>query len=98
LKTLTWATLAGEPTHPRRVVALPPDARFDCALDVAVNGKVGPLNVSWSFAMADLPGGRRIDVPAESARMIGEIAAGRGEAATLERILRGLVEPASRDR
>jgi hypothetical protein len=98
LKTLNWATPAGEPTRPRRVVALPPDARFDCALDVAVNGKVGPLNISWSFAMADLPEGRRLDVPAESARTIGEVAAGRGESTTLERILWGLAEPARRDR
>jgi hypothetical protein len=98
MKTLTWATPAGEATHPRRVVALPPDARFDCALDVAVNGRVGPLNVSWSFAMADLPEGRRLDVPADSARTIGEVAAGRGEPATLERIWRELAEPARRDR
>jgi hypothetical protein len=98
LKTLTWATPAGEPPRPRRVVALPPDATFDCALDVAVTGKVGPLNVSWSFAMADLPEGRRIDVPADAVRSIGEVAAGRGEPTTLERILRGLAEPARRDR
>jgi hypothetical protein len=76
LLTLIWAG------SPRRVIALARDPTFDCALDVAVTAKVGPLPVAWSFAMAALPPGRTIDVPTPAVRTIES-----GDPATIERTL-----------
>lgn len=90
VRTLNWATLPGKPAPPRRLTALPPDLAFDCPLDVAVDGKIGPLNVSWSFAMASLPPGRKVDVAPDLARSIESTASGRGDPGVLETGLRGL--------
>lgn len=94
LRTLCWATLPGATAPPRRVTALAPDLTFDCPLDVAVDGKVGPLNVSWSFAMTAPPPGRAVEVPPDAARLIESTAAGRGDPAALEATLRRLIDRA----
>ena len=91
VRTLNWATLPGKPAPPRRLTELAPDLAFDCPLDVAVDGKIGPVNVSWSFAMASLPPGRKVDVPADLARLIESTASGRGDPERLEDGLRGLL-------
>jgi hypothetical protein len=85
LHTLIWAG------SPRRVTALARDPTFDCALDVAVTAKIGPLTVAWSFAMATLPPGRTIDVPAPTARTIES-----GDPATIERTLRQFISGGGR--
>ena len=92
LRTHCWATLPGKTAPPRRVTALAPDLVFDCPLDVAVDGKLGPLNVSWSFAMASPPPGRAVDVPPDAARLIESTAAGRGEPEALEKALNALLD------
>jgi hypothetical protein len=92
VRTLAWATLPGKTAPPGRVTLLPPDFTFDCPLDVAVDGKIGPVNVSWSFAMASLPPGRKFDLPPDTARLIDATAAGHGDPEALERALRGLIE------
>ena len=93
VRTLNWATYPGKTTPPRRLTLLPADQAFDCPLDVAVDGKIGPLNVSWSFAMAALPPGRKVEVTPEVARLIEVTAAGRGSPKALEKALRGLLAP-----
>jgi hypothetical protein len=97
VRTLNWATLPGKTDPPRRLTELPHDLAFDCPIDVAVDGKIGPLNVSWSFAMAALPPGRKVEVTPELARLVESTAGGRGDAGALEKALRGLLDtPASR--
>jgi hypothetical protein len=93
VRSLNWATLPGKPAPPRRLTALSPDLAFDCPLDVAVDGKIGPLNVRWSFAMAVLPPGRKVELSAEVARLIEATADGRGDAGALEKALRALLAP-----
>ncbi len=92
VRTLVWATLPGKAAPPGRLTALPPDFTFDCPLDVAVDGRIGPLNVSWSFAMAAHPPGRKVVVPPDAARLIESTAAGRGDPEALEVALRGLLD------
>ncbi len=65
VRAWNWATLPGKTAPPGRLTELPPDLAFDCPLDVAVDGKIGPLNVSWSFAMASLPPGRKVEITPE---------------------------------
>jgi hypothetical protein len=91
VRALNWATLPGQPAPPPRLTELAPDLTFDCPLDVAVDGKIGPVNVSWSFAMAMLPPGRKVDVPADLSRLIESTASGRGDPVALERGLRGFL-------
>lgn len=97
VRALAWWTALGKPAAPPRLTALPPDLTFDCPLDVAVDGRIGPLNVSWSFAMASPPPGRPVDVAPDLARRIESIASGRGDPAALEEALRALLD-ASGDR
>jgi hypothetical protein len=85
LQTLFWAG------SPLQVTALDPDPTFDCALDVAVSTRVGPLAIAWSFAMAALPPGRTIDVPPSAAQTIES-----GDPEALERTLRQLISGGQR--
>ncbi len=95
VRTLSWATLPGQPRPPRRITLLPTDATFDCGLDVAVSGKAGPWNVSWSFAMASPPPGRPIDVAPDAARLVESAADGTGDPLALEVALRGMIASAT---
>ncbi len=94
LRTLNWATLPGIPRPPRHISLLPADLAFDCGLDVAVSRKIGPLNISWSFAMASLPPGQPVDLTPDAARLVESTADGTGDPVALEEALRGLIADA----
>ena len=90
LRTLTWATSTHSAVAPRSVIALPEGCEFDCALDVAVTTRIGPIAIAWSFAMRSLPGGRAVEVPSEVGRVIGN----RADPIRLEQGLANLfIEP-----
>jgi len=93
VRTLAWSVPAGTTTPPGRIVELGPDALSDCAVDVRVKTRVGPIPVAWSVAMLAPPEGRPVEVPADSeaARAIEATAQGRDDPALLERALRGLL-------
>jgi hypothetical protein len=90
LTTLCWSTPADQPSSPRVLRLLHDATSFDAALDVRVSRRVGPLPVAWSFALRDLPPGRRLAVPRPIARQLD---APRDPAA-LERSLRALASRA----
>jgi hypothetical protein len=94
LRTLNWATLPGIPRPPRHISLLPADLAFDCGLDVAVSRKIGPLNISWSFAMVSLPPGQPVEVTPDIGRLVESTADGIGDPVALEEALRGLIASA----
>jgi hypothetical protein len=87
--TLLWSVREGDREPPGEVVALPPGAVFDAALDVAVDRHIGPIPITWSFAMASLPAGRRIAVP----ERVGALLTDGTPTAAMERALRSLAGP-----
>jgi hypothetical protein len=91
LMTLNFSVRSGVAAIPPRITRLTRDQTFDCGLDVAVDGKLGPVNLSWSFAMAAPPPGRMIVVPPSMARAAEAPLEGRSDAAGLEADLRGLL-------
>lgn len=90
LATLVWAMPDGVGGGPPEVIELPPDAALDAALDVVVDRHVGPIPITWSFAMRSLPEGRRIAVPDRAARLL----VGAAEPEEWERALRRLLASA----
>lgn len=91
LRAVVWSIDPAGDVPPDRLVALATPAVFDCPLDVRAWRVAGLVPVSWSFAMAELPPGREVAVPAEVGRLMRGAAAGRGGAADLERALRDLL-------
>jgi hypothetical protein len=87
LKTLCWAVIAGSQSPPKEIIAMTTKANFDCTLDVAVARKVGPLPITWSFAMTALPPGQATPVSEPLGRLISSVAAGQKPASELERAL-----------
>jgi hypothetical protein len=83
-KTLCWGVMAGSTSAPREIIAMPSKASFDCALDVAVSRRIGPLPLTWSFAMTSLPPGKAMAVSESLGRVIPIVAAGQKPAADLE--------------
>ncbi|MDR3636792.1 MAG: hypothetical protein P4L84_23510 [Isosphaeraceae bacterium] len=62
LQTILWAQ-AREPrlrTAPDQLSILPPGLLFDAALDVAAGRVLNTVPVTWSFAMIDLPSGKKL--------------------------------------
>lgn len=93
LRTLAWASPTAAPSPPETVVELDRDATYPIPLDVRVNGRLGPLPISWSFALPELPPGRRLAVPDATARLLAS--PDRLTADRLERLLRGLIDGAA---
>ncbi len=60
LSTMNWSTARERVKAPESATRLPPNASFDCALDVEIATRVGPLALAWSFAMTRLPSGQPI--------------------------------------
>jgi hypothetical protein len=73
---------------PTPIVELPPDLVDDCPLDVKARRLLGAIPVSWSFAMMELPPGRRVVIPVELARLLDEAGRKPINAASLERAFR----------
>jgi hypothetical protein len=84
--TLLWKVPAGMQEAPDKMIELPPDAIFDAALDVMVERRVGPIPITWSFALVSLPNGRPITVP----ERVGKFLQGGAGPEVLERALRSL--------
>lgn len=72
LTTYIWTSPAGKRVVPSQIVELPQDVTFNVALDARATKWLGPVPLAWSFAMAALPPGRRVPVPAPFARAIAE--------------------------
>jgi hypothetical protein len=89
-KTLCWAVRAGSQAAPKEIIMIPPKADFDCKLDVAVTRRVGPVPLSWSFAMTTLPPGQATPLSEPLGRLIASVAAGKSPAAELERAFAAL--------
>jgi hypothetical protein len=70
LTTLVWASPVERPTAPSTIVKLPADLEMPVALDVRVIQSIGPIPLSWSFAMPTLPPGRPLVVPSAVARLL----------------------------
>jgi hypothetical protein len=87
IQVVTWSTLSGSSDPPTHVVALPDNCTFDCALDVSVSARIGPIPFAWSFAMQSLPQGRSVEVPPTLAHEIEAIQSGAGDPSQLERTL-----------
>jgi hypothetical protein len=96
LRTFCWAVPENSSKPPREIIAMPPKARFDCAVDVAVSRSIGPLSLSWTFAMIKLPPGQALPVSASLGREISGLAAGQTDPRELERTVTSQVEHISR--
>ncbi|RUL87438.1 hypothetical protein [Tautonia sociabilis] len=91
LTTLCWPIPGpGEPLE--SVTLLAPGLSFDAPIDVRATRRVGPVVVSWSFALGSPPPGRRIDLPGPIARVLARPDANAPEA--VERALRSLLDRA----
>ena len=53
---------AGKQPPPPEVITLAPKTTFDCGLDVHARRVLGTVPFSWSFAIVELPPGRKIKV------------------------------------
>ena len=92
LTTLVWAQDLTETdaSAVKRVVELLANLVDDCPLDVKAKRLLGALPVSWSFAMTELPPGRRLELAERTARLDR---LGRSEADRPARLERALARP-----
>ncbi len=87
VETITWDSPEGSSEVPRRLSLLDPDATFDCAFDVAVTTRVGPIAIAWSFAMNAVPSGQPVEVPTSLRPTIADVS----DPVAMERAFRSLV-------
>lgn len=66
LRTVLWPVAANPDTRkvPRSLILIPPSLTFTCGLDVASERFLNAIPTDWSFAMAKLPPGDRVALPA----------------------------------
>ncbi|QDV34370.1 hypothetical protein [Tautonia plasticadhaerens] len=94
LDTFCWPAPPGPSPAPGSILLLPPDLTFDATLDARATRRIGPLAVSWSFALDGPPPGLRVEVPPAVAPGLAR-PDGPIDARAMEWALRALL-PASR--
>lgn len=90
LSSFCWPSPTGPSPPPGSVLLLPPDLTFDAALDARATRRIGPLAVSWSFALTSPPPGLRVEVPPSIAPGLA-LPDGPIDARGMERALRALL-------
>jgi hypothetical protein len=88
VRTLAWAQASGKPESPAEVILLEPDLTFTMPLDARISRRVGPVALSWTFAMDAMPPGRRLAVPAEANSLLRLTGTREADPIALEQTLR----------
>lgn len=90
LRTLLWPVAADPEARraPRSLIMIPPSLTFTCGLDVVSQRFLQAIPTDWSFAMAKLPPGERVALPANLPPWTVRDRLGLAESAALEAELR----------
>jgi hypothetical protein len=90
LTSFCWPSATGPAAPPGSIRLLPPDLTFDAALDAKATRRIGPVAVSWSFALKAPPPGLRVPVPPTHSPAL-VLPDGPIDAPAMERALRSLI-------
>lgn len=90
LRTLLWPVAADPEVRraPKSLIVIPPSLTFTCGLDVVSQRFLQAIPTDWSFAMAKLPPGERVALPANLQPWTVRDRLGLAESAALESELR----------